>query len=242
MNAPGKVTNNFGHGPLNSGGYDPGAIGPTGLKESDQNADVGKRITTKLRANGWQVLEIQDGDLWDVVNASNAWKADYFISNHQNGSANPAAKGIETLIQDKGGVAETIGKEVQKELIKATCLYDRGVKVQNNQVTRETWCPAILVEGGFVTNPAEEALMYKDAFDELVAEAICVGFSRAVNVPYTNKSIAPVVVPVATPIPVVTIDPNPDTYITVRCRISEVSKAISENNKLGWAAKRLELA
>ena len=234
MNKPGKLTNNYGHGPLNSGGFDPGAIGPTGYKESTQNKEVGERITSKLRANGWQVLAIQDGDLWDVTKASNAWGADYFIADHQN-AFNATSHGIETLIIATGGMAETIAMEVQKELVKATGLYDRGVKVQNTQVTRETWCPAILVESGFISNPREEALMKLDSFDETVAEAICVGFSRAVDVPYSNGLAA-------TLVQVETVDPNPDTYISVRCRISEVPKAILENNKLGWAAKHLDLA
>jgi hypothetical protein len=43
-----------------------------------------------------------------------------------------------------------------------------------------------LTEIGFISNPAEEALMKQDAWDELVASAICRGFSRAMGIAYSE--------------------------------------------------------
>lgn len=185
MAASKRITINAGHGPKNSGVYDPGAIGPTGLKESAQAWEVAKRVQSKLSRNGWHTLLIQDGDLSDVSNRSNSWSADYFISIHCNSVADPTAHGVETFYYKKRD--KVIAEAVQSELVKMTGLTNRKAKFGNHHVTRETTCPAILVEMAFISNPKEEALMKMDTFDESVAEAICIGFSKAVSIPYKKE-------------------------------------------------------
>jgi len=178
-----KAVINYGHGPKDVG-YDPGAIGPTGYQEATQNKEVGERVVRKLQANGWEILAIQDGDLWDVTNRANDFNPHYFLSIHANSFADNNAHGVETIALAAGGMGEKMAKEIQKELVAATGLSNRGVKFNNLHVLRETDCPAALVEIGFISNPAEEALVKQDLFDETVASAICRGFSRAVGVPY----------------------------------------------------------
>lgn len=175
-----KAVINFGHGPKNVG-YDPGAIGPTGYKEATQNADVGAKVVQKLTSNGWDILAIQDGDLQDITHQANAWKPDVFLSIHANSSV-PEAHGIETYALAPSGKGEKIAREIQKELVAATGLADRGVKFANYYVLRETNCPAVLTEIGFISSPAEEALMKRAEWDNLVASAVCRGLSRAVGV------------------------------------------------------------
>ncbi len=180
-----RIVINSGHGPKNSGIFDPGAIGPTGLKESDQAYEVSKLVQSKLSRNGWMTVLIQDGDLWDVSNKSNQWGAEYLVSIHGNSVSSPSAHGIETFYYKQAD--KTIAEAVQAELIKVTNLADRGAKYGNLHVIRETKCPAILVEVGFISNPKEEALMKQDSFDEKVAEAICVGLSKALEIPYKQE-------------------------------------------------------
>ena len=235
-----KAVINYGHGPLNSGGYDPGAIGPTGYRESTQNKEVGERVVVKLKANGWDVLTIKDGDLADITNQANAFKPDTFISIHADSFSNSQAHGVTTFALAPGGQGEKIAKEIQKELVLATGLTDRGVKFANFHVLRETiGYPAVLVEAGFISNPLEEALMKQDAWDDKVATAICRGISRAMGVAYIERGG---VVKVAKVKPVKKIiDPN-DIYLTVRVLDHLADQAIIDINKLGFACQRLELA
>ncbi|WP_353853127.1 N-acetylmuramoyl-L-alanine amidase [Dehalobacter restrictus] len=174
-----KITINPGHGKKNNGTIDPGAIGAGGLNEYIQADQVGVILKDLFLAEGWEVQYLQDGDLWDVSEGSDAWKADYFISVHCNAVADRSAHGIETCYQAAGGLAEEIAKSVQAELVAATGLTDRGAKIKNLHVTRETNAPAILVEAGFISNPAEESLMNQTSFDNLVAKAIYDGFMKA---------------------------------------------------------------
>ena len=189
-----KLTVNFGHGPLNSGGNDPGAVAPDGFQESTETREVGSKVVAKLKANSWDVLAIQDGDLNDVTNQSNKYNPDYFLSIHANSYADPSAHGVETYALAPGGKGEAIAKEIQKELVLATGLTDRGVKFANDWVLKYTiGYPSVLVEIGFISNPAEEALMKQDSWDDKVASAICRGFSRAVGVAYADGGVTTIV-------------------------------------------------
>jgi len=182
-----KAVINYGHGPKDIG-YDPGAIGPTGYQEATENREVGEKVVRNLKSNDWDILAIQDGDLDDVADRSNDYKPNAFLSIHANSFADPSAHGVETIALGAGGMGEKIAREIQKELVAATGLTDRGVKFSNLHVLRETkGYPAVLVEIGFISNPAEEALMRKDSWDEIVASALCRGFSRGLGVPYIER-------------------------------------------------------
>jgi len=182
-----KAVINYGHGRKDVG-YDPGAVGPTGYQEATENREVGEKVVAKLKSNGWDILAIQDGDLDDVTDQSNTYKPNAFLSIHANSFADPGAHGVETIALGPGGMGEKIAREIQKELVAATGLADRGVKFSNLHVLRETkGYPAVLVEIGFISNPEEEALMKQDTWDEIVASALCRGFSRGSGVPYVER-------------------------------------------------------
>jgi len=245
-----KAVINYGHGLLNSGGYDPGAIGPTGYQEATQNKEVGELVVKKLRANGWDILAIQDGDLGDITNQANSFKPDIFLSIHAN-SAVAEAHGIETYALAPGGTGEKVAVAVQRELVSTTRLSDRGVKFANFWVLRKTiGYPAVLTEVGFVSNPAEEALMKQDAWDDKVASAICRGLCRAMGVAYIEGGVAmtvPTVNAVASTKSLVSIAPgvttisSNDLYLCVRVEKDKAAQAIVDINKLGYAAKILPL-
>lgn len=175
-----KVTVNAGHGMKNSGVCDPGAVGPSGLSEAVQALEVAEIVEKELKQAGWDTLLVQDGDLRDVVNKSNYWGADYFISIHCN-AAVPKVRGVETYAYLPGGMGEKMARAIQKELVRATGQPDRGVKFAGFHVLKYTYCPAVLVETGFISNPETEALMKLESYDRMIARAICAGFSRAVR-------------------------------------------------------------
>lgn len=84
------------------GGSDPGAIGPTGLREKDVTLKLGKRIAEKLRkeldVNVILTRETdQDISLEQRAAIANEAHADLFLSVHVNASTNRRAYGIETF-------------------------------------------------------------------------------------------------------------------------------------------------
>ena len=155
-----KIILNPGHGPKNSGVFDPGAVGPSRIREADVNLAVAKLLKPLLEAAGAQVLLVRDGDLSDVVNTANVSGADYFVSIHCNAAADPAAHGTETYIYSENGKAMSLAKAIQAAVVSALGTTDRGVKVRPGlYVLRKTSMPALLIELAFVSNAAEEQLL-----------------------------------------------------------------------------------
>jgi len=65
--------------------------------------------------------------------------------------------------------------EVEKSLVQNLDANDRGVKRARFAVLRDTAMPAILIEGGFMTNPVESKKIYNAAYRHRMAEAIVKG-------------------------------------------------------------------
>jgi len=192
---PYKICINAGHGPKgvnnsSSNGIDPGAIGPSGYKEYIETKEIADSVSTKLKFNRLETLVIQDGDLWDVTNQSNAWKSDYFISIHCNSYSDYSANGVETFSLASTGKGRMLAESIHKELVPATGLFDRGLKTANYHVLRETDCPAILTEIGFISNPKEEALMKDSVWDDKVSSSIAKGICNFLGIKYVEKQIS----------------------------------------------------
>lgn len=86
------------------GGTDPGALGPTGLKEKDVTLAVAHKVAPTLARLGVQVALTRDDDrfvtLEERTARANAFGADLFISIHCNAAENKARHGIETYVLD----------------------------------------------------------------------------------------------------------------------------------------------
>jgi N-acetylmuramoyl-L-alanine amidase len=83
------------------GGKDPGAIGPSGLREKDVTLAMAKKIAERLRATlGCEVVLTRDRDVFlpleERTAIANKVGADLFISVHANAAPNRQAYGIET--------------------------------------------------------------------------------------------------------------------------------------------------
>ena len=89
------------------GGHDPGAIGPTGLKEKNVNLQIAKALKTKLDRDGKKfgierVYLTRSSDIFIPLEERTAIAkkqyADLFISIHCNAAKNKRTTGIETYI------------------------------------------------------------------------------------------------------------------------------------------------
>ena len=83
------------------GGKDPGAVGPTGLREKDVVLKVARKLAGKLeKQTDCQVILTRKDDrflpLTQRTTIANARKADLFVSIHANSAPNRSARGVET--------------------------------------------------------------------------------------------------------------------------------------------------
>ena len=68
-----------------------------------------------------------------------------------------------------------LAHSVQKSLLQATRAMDRGVRRARFYVLRYATCPSILIEAGFLSNPAEEQRILRSEYRELLAKSIADG-------------------------------------------------------------------
>ena len=160
------------------GGSDPGAEGPSGLVEKAINLPVAMTVSSLMPKN-FQVVSTRTSDtnvsLSQRTVIANSENADIFVSIHCNSSVNRTANGVETYCYQFGGDSQLLAEFIQKELVTATGLVNRGVREGNFQVLRDTKMPSVLVELAFLSNPREESLLRTSAFQKTCAQAIIRG-------------------------------------------------------------------
>ena len=162
------------------------AQGRTVLYEKDVNLDIGLRLDAWLRAQGARTLltrtrDLAGGDrasttttadLKARTDAANEADVDIFVSIHNNALA-ATTSGTETFhYYYSSAASRTLANAIQTQVVAALGLPDRGVKTAGFYVLRHTVMPAVLVEGGFLTNPAEALKLADPAVRQAIAEAI----------------------------------------------------------------------
>jgi N-acetylmuramoyl-L-alanine amidase len=140
-----------------------------------------------LEAKGYKVILTRAKDtfipLERRVDVANKSAATLFVSIHYNASKRKEAKGIE-VFYNEGKQTERLAKSrvlaesVLKSLIDMTKAESRGVKKGNFRVTRETTMPAILVEGGFITNKREFSALRNKTYLSKIALGIAEGIDQ----------------------------------------------------------------
>ncbi|UOQ95412.1 N-acetylmuramoyl-L-alanine amidase [Halobacillus shinanisalinarum] len=163
------------------GGKDPGAIGNS-LQEKEVVLDIAKRVESKLREKGYDILMTRSDDtfvtLEDRVKQANNWEGDLFVSIHANGYYDSSAKGIETFYNAGSSEAREFADLVQEYVISKTSNLSRGVFKADYYVLRHTDMPAVLAETGFVSNKEDAELLKSEHYREQVAKGIVKGIEE----------------------------------------------------------------
>ncbi|WP_350343719.1 N-acetylmuramoyl-L-alanine amidase [Proteinivorax tanatarense] len=162
------------------GGSSTGAVGVGGLLEKEIVLDISLIAEEKLKARGARVFLTRRSDrrvsLEERARIANSNNADIFVSVHVNGFTSPSANGTETYWHTRGSnSSRRIAGIMQRRMLSALGLRDRGVKQANFYVLRETRMPAVLLEPLFITNPQEAELIKRVETKEKIAEVILNG-------------------------------------------------------------------
>ena len=161
------------------------------MHEWEFNRGVVKRLKIELERNGFKVLEVSptevDTSIVRRCRIANAVHADIFVSVHANALSsvwNDKVGGIETLTSGRGE-SLNLGKILQKHMVWASGLRDRGLKDGSwLGVVKGTHMPAVLVECGFMDNPAEAKMLNMAEYRQQMAVALCKGICEYYNVVY----------------------------------------------------------
>jgi len=180
-----KLCFDYGHG-----GKDGGAC-YKGRKESDDVLSLGKAVAAEVRRFGIKVDETRTSDstisLSDRSNFENRNAYDYFISFHRNAYEPEKAKGVETYIYlNTGEKSKGLAGGIQGALV-ALGFVNRGVKVANFHVLRETKAPSVLIEIGFIDNTGDNNL-FKEKRNNIIKVLAKVILDK-VGVMYVEPSV-----------------------------------------------------
>lgn len=163
-----RIVINAGHCP----GLDSGAIGEYS-NEANLVEKVAKIVCEDLKLVGYNVLFVQENELYDIVEKSDNFQADVFVSIHAN-ACNHEAEGTETYYYYNSTLGYILAKCLQHQLLATMHSTNRGVKEAGFYVLK---CNAIaaLCELDFIDNPPREDFM-NDHIEEM-AHAIARGIT-----------------------------------------------------------------
>ena len=183
------------------GGQDSGTI-KTGILEKELTLDVALRTKRFLQLQGVDTLLTRTGDTYvslaERAAIANARQNCVFVSIHFDDAARPAATGIETYYAARQvstsphvvawlPFLERVGPEfpnvesqslaasIQEALVTRTQAVNRGTTPHQFFVISHVRHPAVLVEGGFLTNAQEVNKLATSDYREQIAAAISDG-------------------------------------------------------------------
>lgn len=173
-----KIVVDAGHG-----GFDNGARFE-GRREKDDTLALALAVGKILKDNGVDVVYTRTEDVYQTpyekAMIANDANADYFVSLHRNAMPVPGTgSGVETLVYEDSGVPAIMGRNINEEL-ENLGFNNLGISVRPNIVVlRRTEMPAVLVEAGFIDNPADNKL-FDENFDA-IAQGIADGILSSVT-------------------------------------------------------------
>ena len=189
-----------GHGTIPAIGRQSEPIGPgsSQLKIKDGGGTAGEApvalaIALKTRAllkgDGYRVAMTRTGRTYAGGNIErarfcNLRHAALMIRIHADGSTDRSLHGVKTLVpalhrgwtDDIYASSVRAARKVQSAVVRQTRAVDLGL-VQRSDLTGFNWAnvPAVLVECGFMTNPAEARLLRSNAYQLKIARGLTAG-------------------------------------------------------------------
>lgn len=191
-----KICIDAGH---NYSNYDTGAEG-NGLREQDITFEISDKLKDYLHSVGISAVMTrptletnlgydENSSLEERCVIANSLNCDYFVSIHCNSFAKTTANGTEVLIISEGGSSEKLARCVQKSMVNNIGTVDRGVKVQNAKVLRDTKMPAILIETAFISNTYDAQILKTQSHK--IAMAIFWGICEYLGIDTQTKPETP---------------------------------------------------
>lgn len=175
------------------GGYDGGAYGASGQAEKKINLAVARALAEALQKRGARVILTRDTDtaladegkerkrrdLQARVDA--AGDADVFLSIHMNEYRTAAESGPQVFYRKGQADSRLLAGFLQQAMNAALApARPRSAHTGEYYLLEHLQIPAVLVECGFLSNPAEEQKLLTPGYQRQVAESIAAGVEEYV--------------------------------------------------------------
>jgi N-acetylmuramoyl-L-alanine amidase len=158
------------------GGHDKG--GQWGLVyEKHLTLDTSLRLENELKKRGFKTVVTRRSDYFitlpERVRITSRYSNAIFVAIHYNYTWKEDVSGLETYFTNPN--SQALAENVHSSMMRKMHLINRGVKYARFFVIKNTTCPSILVECGFVSNPSERSKMKAAWYRQNLAEGIAQG-------------------------------------------------------------------
>ena len=181
------------------GGKDPGAVA-NNMEEADINLSIALACRDELVRHGVEVkmsrISDEDDPLTEEIAECNAYNPDIAVDIHTNAGG---GDGFEVYHTIYGGIGKTLAENINAEVI-AAGQNSRGIKTRKSDVTgkdyygfiRQTSCPAVICEIGFIDNKNDLADFDEQAEQIKFGKAYARGILKTLGVEIMTDTQTPV--------------------------------------------------
>lgn len=172
------------------GGWDPGKVSASGIKEKDINLQIALKLQAALEQKGCRVIltrtedtalgsssgeSTKSSDMRERIAIMEREAPDFMISIHQNSYSDSSVHGAQVFYYSTSSVSQSLAETIQEYLINEVDKDNhRQAKAGNDYyILNKSSCPAVIVECGFLSCPEEAARLSDETYQEKIADAIC---------------------------------------------------------------------
>lgn len=166
----------------------------TGVPEYAVTLKVAEKLKALLEQRNYTVIMTKTqaseapGNI-ERAEVGNNNNADLVIRIHCDGMDNQSITGASMLVPAPVGYATNIssisaeyGQTILNDLVSYVGMNNRGM-VERSDLTGFNWSkvPVVLIEMGFMSNPAEDRLLNDDSYQNQLAQGLCNGIVNCLN-------------------------------------------------------------
>ena len=187
------------------GGFDPGKVGVNGALEKDINLSIVKKLQALLEEEGFTVYLTREKDaLLAPANSKSKKKDDmiarvemvtelnpfFTISIHQNSFTDPSSSGPQLFYYQDSEKSATMAQVIQDVMnTQLSPQKKRSPQANTNYyLLTRTPTPTVIVECGFLSNPAEADLLTQEEYQSRVANSIFLGILSYYEASTSNQT------------------------------------------------------
>lgn len=180
------------------GGNDPGKVSVSNDLEKDINLQIALKLRDILKSQDIEVVmtrETDDGlyeegvsnkkvsDMKKRVELAKDKQADMVVSIHANSYVNDSVCGAQVFYYKDSEGGEALAKLIQKNISKVSTLNSNRDAKSNNDyyILRNVSVPSVIVECGFLSNPAEASMLKNEEYQRKIAWSIHLGIMEYLN-------------------------------------------------------------
>lgn len=168
------------------GGFDIGATGVSGAQEAELNLAVANLLKTEFENRGASVVmtredegaiaDSKDADMQKRREIIQSSSSDIVVSVHMNTAEAPEVSGPVVLFMPGSVQGELLAGAIQASLIEnLDPVSQNSARSEEMYILESGAQPCVIVECGFISNAADEALLVSEAYQKKAAAAIADG-------------------------------------------------------------------